>query len=1235
MSDAVNRWEAVLRTVPDTAVARYSAAFESLWSDEWRESFGTQSTHLVIVWDGQPIGDRLLLEHLTPLDWALAVSHRTLREGFGDKDRDWSLHIVDLTFGNYRETWAIRHAASLLDAMPWVRLYALLKMKRRAYERLELPGPGVVTWPRTPSLAGTCTRRGRTAVDDAVRGMVRTWQGSLQRRDDHHDLNNSVGAYVLADRLGVDPPVSEKVRLGTRAFLQRMRWTVSERPDEIEHGPAATLHVEGPARVIVVDDQVNEGWSGLTAHLLGLRPVAANPVMVDDELRLFAKNDTGAVTMSCTTGAAPLVERLTRADFGRRNFTFRYVDTERSEAVPAPELILLDLRLATTRDRRKQERERAQILRLVEIAEEHCLEGTPGLPWPGMAARELQLIRDWCAPTDHAGRGEVEAITLLARMLAMATPQTPVILFSSTGRADVKAPLRPYGNILASFEKPRALDPTQNLEAALAALQRELVEAKRLLRTGRELTAIAETVAAGEAWLPGVHAEAEPTTPARFHLECYYDESGTLETGMTVSALAVAYATEQEAERLHEAQPNTIVDIPFTDRVTLRYRLAGARNLVLPGTRGFPKYADGVAEDLITEVTSRIRRRLQLPPVSLPGEGAGIEVPLSRISLSALRCTAIEPVPKRFQDWLTAMVQKPAQGAAAPMVRVDTRYAQLRNPAESLAAIIKFVMGLLEEAWLQQVWDAREERDRHLALTVPPTELPCAVLRTMPEPWQSGCAALLAEDFGTVVASGDLATAAEGAFADGLRSLTGPEAGILAFHAEIPANERSADTFFDAAVDRRLALIAESAAYDCVELLLGCRAATYRHFFATRKFGDKDKRFGKEELREEHLRWGAVPWYRDDGSGLTEALREAAIADRDGQLDALEEFFAHGKYADGQRPINADAAVRAVQEIRQCVSKVRDHELVTKARPYKRLADSTELPYVKYVYPTEFSGRAMLESYGPSSFGPLARAIAYRRATPDGPVLRGAVGVRVSSKTVANHRYIHALADWVPRLHANSRSPILDLMAVHLLIAGGREQLETYETLIKACELVDSRRGSQAAELLCASAWRTVATGVTVDGSARVLPLGLPLVVKIGRVLPDLTGLQLQRLNCPNSLEVLPGIVLRRGRSAAGRIRPVTVVESSESVPVQQTASLGPTEVVVILVRRGIEKFESLQSRARHLGVVDATVDRTRNGNLRLRFDVNRQRPEFWQALGKLHANRGANVPNEIRDRLL
>ena len=263
------------KTAEETGIVQYSdeIQFSQLWSDKWADLFGcSDPAHRLIVWDGQPSGNRLLLPHLTPLDWALAVSLRLLSTGADVSAHKWSLHIVDLTLGDHRGAWAQHHAAALLDAMPWVRLYAPLQLKRRAYEPSRLDSIISGDFGRVSTFAGSIEGRLDSTLAN-LRSLSQSWQGSLHRSDDHHDLNNLVAPVLLS--ASVQPG---DVELSLHAFAAKCNWigAVTDSPPQLRdmHTTVAdalsTLPTDTVVRVVMVDDMAYDGWAELVQQWLGI-----------------------------------------------------------------------------------------------------------------------------------------------------------------------------------------------------------------------------------------------------------------------------------------------------------------------------------------------------------------------------------------------------------------------------------------------------------------------------------------------------------------------------------------------------------------------------------------------------------------------------------------------------------------------------------------------------------------------------------------------------------------------------------------------------------------------------------------------------------------------------------------------------------------------------------------------------------------------------------------------------
>jgi hypothetical protein len=491
---------------------RYSDAhqFEKLWSDAWPElAKGEGSSRIVIVWDGAPSGHKLLMPHLTPLDWALAASLGLLNSENPERDAQWSLHIVDLSFGAYRNTdnWSVLHAASLLDAMPWVRLYGPLQLKRRAYDPRRLGPIFRAEWNDVPTMA-VCLRDRRKIVQDELRRLTQSWQGSIQRSDDHHDLNNLVAPALLSREYaeGTDD-------VALRTFARKCRWIdaiPASRPDdrhmaEDVKAALAALPGGGTVRVTMVDDMAERGWGALVRKWLGAPQ---------------------AVPFEAHTSPLPLVNVLKRRGpdgFRRRDYSRSVWAADGDE--PVDEVLIWDLRLFGKGDvtsletRRKEEQSfYGQLVGAIR----HCdLIGTTDLAWPGFTSEEIDEVEKWCDPKS-TGEPPEAALTLAPRCMALLSPTTPIILLSSTGRRSVVEAFKAYGNILTGVEKLRPLDrQALDLSHLRQQWQQTWGHVSALLGIRQQLRAIEE--------IASHHKRTARTegNPGKTYVEIYVDESGT------------------------------------------------------------------------------------------------------------------------------------------------------------------------------------------------------------------------------------------------------------------------------------------------------------------------------------------------------------------------------------------------------------------------------------------------------------------------------------------------------------------------------------------------------------------------------------------------------------------------------------------------------------------------------------------------------------------------------------
>ena len=512
------------RADTDLDVLQYTVSFERLWSDTWNVARSTgQPTSRVIVWDGAPAGHRLLLPHLTPLDWALAVSIHTLAHS--QACANWSLHIVDLSLGTHRDCWAQRHAAALLDAMPWVRLYGPLHLKRRAYEARRLWPVLSRQLPDTPSLVA-CLEDGRDARLEALRSLAQSWQGSLQRSDEHHDLNNLVAPLLLSGEY------CRQVRdASLHAFRTKCRWigAVPERLPALDGmtnavtDALAVLPDGDKPKVILVDDMAALGWGELVKTWVG------SPGNVD-----FSSD-------SSPERFVQVLSRCTSKDFRYRSYTRSVCDA--STAATADEVIVWDLRLfgraaAGEQGHDWRSAERGFYQHLLKVIDDCRLQDATDLAWPGFPATELRALREWLA--GHGGELPDVALTLAPRCLSLLSPTTPIVVLSGTTRRSIVEALKPYGNVITGLEKPRPLDNyARDLNYIGQQWHQAWTDAASLLGVRRRLRDIETAAEWLRESLPLVHDPNGAGGSSSAYVEVYIDETGA--DGATVGGVVAVY----------------------------------------------------------------------------------------------------------------------------------------------------------------------------------------------------------------------------------------------------------------------------------------------------------------------------------------------------------------------------------------------------------------------------------------------------------------------------------------------------------------------------------------------------------------------------------------------------------------------------------------------------------------------------------------------------------------------
>lgn len=560
----------------------YASNFESLWTshpDGIPEILAqAKGKPLIIVWDGsvnsagadRERNDNLLAPHLTPLDWALAFSIRVLADHNAVANNPkLSIHIVDLT-GRAHDEWAMGMRFQLQAQMPWVTLHAPLLVDgtidhdgyRQGYRPIS-GGKGLFDEPGT-SQPWRLPAGSKTLVDGKGRHndlckLAKQWAAVLTQSDDHHDLNNAIGAYVLDGMMNPDGNAGAAGGTFLRAMLQRLSWCELIGGQQKVKYPAPKPPKKASLNVLVVDDQLQNGWDRVVLWLVGAQPPAGDAIPLNvTSLMEISAPATDSQKVYAALSANPLIDRLEKANFARRDYDFGYLENSPN----TPEAIILDLRLATALDADSQQRQRADILRLVAIAKQ--IPNQPlSLAWPAIDADELEKIKEWCAHGRGTDRDEVNALTLLPRLLALATPLTPVILFSSTARADIKAKLQPYRNLLVAFEKPRSLSQPQSVAASLNAFREQFLQCFAFAIIRRALTWLSKQ---SDDVRNGRHEAQFKGGPSAIskditRIELFFDESGDpqKQEDSLIGAFILFHSGVAQAEELNTGLINAAI----------------------------------------------------------------------------------------------------------------------------------------------------------------------------------------------------------------------------------------------------------------------------------------------------------------------------------------------------------------------------------------------------------------------------------------------------------------------------------------------------------------------------------------------------------------------------------------------------------------------------------------------------------------------------------------------------
>lgn len=572
LSEIAGRSGRRVALAPDAAhriwVLDYEPNFLALWDFEG-EAWSAELDLVVLIENGdlRGIGEVEYTRHLGAHDWALMCS--SLR-ALGGQAR---LEILIFDARNYA-LGRVDYGSELVD---------LLRHRR------DVPLPIRSFSPHAPGQLDELvvslrddlgSNRAASDISKAQATLIhQLWVRQLSDSDDrneHHFLNNALAPLAIAAQCTRDSRVFEEVakcqersRLARHTLMEVLR-RVAGVP---VGGADARVQQEPQLRdvgFILVDDQADFGWSAL----LGAGLAEAG---VQKPLRSFTSVDAVLVRLEA-------LARQIALDSDRSLRLSLSLDGQDSEA------LFLDIRLFGSGNPDSTRREAAYFRTLLGtvsapgLIERLHAYGSDGKARQGLAIGldEVADLRAWLASVEAGQAADwraepqyLQAITLLARLLACVDCSYPVILFSSSGQRRLAQLCAPYPSIYLDFPKPRfGAYSSSEITAEFRQHQAKTLAfvRKRLAARGAAKAMLLRSKAAGR--------KPAGVGKAQRYVEIFTDESGRDDSHhFVVTALAVIYRNARssvEAAALEPALHRRTISIRVPEdplaRITVPFR---------------------------------------------------------------------------------------------------------------------------------------------------------------------------------------------------------------------------------------------------------------------------------------------------------------------------------------------------------------------------------------------------------------------------------------------------------------------------------------------------------------------------------------------------------------------------------------------------------------------------------------------------------------------------------------
>ncbi len=507
----------------------YEKSFPSLWKSLEESSFekflvylkaskDAQRCHVWIVWQKAPndttTSPVATSDYLTPLDWATCVANKYPGQV--------QVTVIDMNSDGHEDLPTCQiYSHCDKKKFSWLRVIPILDLP---FENKQIPfcshpssiPPSFFVETIKHNLTQTSAVADHHAISNIVGPMVLLGKGYSQTRTDRNALTQ------LMQSVGL-------VRKGTGNLFP---WFPKEQ------------WIEKVEKIVLLDDMHELGWAEFLRRALGI-------INDDNHLLAFDNIEDKGITKQGKTLIALLEEKFPQGECanGLNQMNNAGLTLCGEEKV----ILFLDLRLFTM----SGSGERAFLQRLVGVAK-HVPDNLK-LPWPqgGFSKEELNTVEQWASSSEKGitSPAYYTALTLLPRLLAIADPMLPIVIFSTAGQPETVKALQHCGNIILDFHKPRFFGDASDMAVAEETKER-FVRAMRqavALAHGRKLCRpyLVHDAPENESSVPSQQSNNKPV------VEIYIDESGSADNKkFGVGGLLAVYPSEASIATFQEKLPN-------------------------------------------------------------------------------------------------------------------------------------------------------------------------------------------------------------------------------------------------------------------------------------------------------------------------------------------------------------------------------------------------------------------------------------------------------------------------------------------------------------------------------------------------------------------------------------------------------------------------------------------------------------------------------------------------------